>query len=552
MSTPIAANQLSARALYKAELPQNAHQKMVATVEITLNQTADQSTQIWHKITCTKLNEESFTIWFLADNNLFAAKSERPVTFLRYILQEHGQPPIEYIEQRSGQPLLPLFNFREKLLPRSISDTNEPLFEKGTFLGHLLIRQRFLDPEQIEPPENITKLALNPELLIGTGRNFRDDGTGRKSPTDNYNYTPFTQKDYNDMIAAGFNYFTAKGEQIEWIRRRAVFYEGYSPQIAFPEELFRPNFMGLAMFIDEPASILAGKYPKDASPIQAVKMIQQHILQQRDDKSYMHVLKEAGINLGTLELIEPAVPIWETYVGTSYYQLAAYPYGFIQECRWANQADSSDGRGRLLQRINAEFGTQIPLEPNNLFLWSYSQMIGPARALGAKWGMAIYGQAEPDLRLPSMKLAYDLGASFIWFWTSDHDHHVPYTEQLALTHAITAYAKSHSRPPTKEILRRAKTAIVLPYGYTLPSSWELDMFGSYIFPMSRKNELGLTYKQVLTPAIKEIERLLRNNILYDVVPAGQKASFNPTEYEEIIWIEEDGTMRRSKSPAAHL
>jgi hypothetical protein len=78
------------------------------------------------------------------------------------------------------------------------------------------------------------------------------------------------------------------------------------------------------------------------------------------------------------------------------------------------------------------------------------------------------------------------------------------------------------------------------------------MFGSYIFPMSRKNELGLTYKQVLTPAIKEIERLLRNNILYDVVPAGQKASFNPTEYEEIIWIEEDGTMRRSKSPAAHL
>jgi len=541
-----AADQPPVCALYKAVLPPNAHPKLVDTVEIAVGPPeAGEPNLLWFRVACTKVNKDAFTIWFLADGNPFSAHSNRTINFVRYILQEPGRTPIEYVEQRSGRALLPLFYFREKLLPRSTVDSNEPLFEKGSFLGHPLIRSaQGAAAPQVPPTVTFGgKLVLNPELLIGTGRNFKDDGAGRKSPTDNYNYVPFTPKDYNDMIDAGVNYFTARGQQIDWICRRAVFYEGYSPGIAFPEELFRSNFMGLVMFIDEPACILAGKYPKDASPIEAVKMIQQHILQQRDDRSYMKLLREAGIDLGSLELIEPCIPIWETYVDTSYYQLEANPCGIVQECRWQIRPDGSEQTsGRFLQRINAEFGTDIPIEPKNLFIWSYSQMIGPARALGAKWGMAIYGQAEPELRLPSMKLAYDLGAAFIWFWTSDHDHHVPYDEQLALVRAITEYAKSHPRPPLNEVLRRARAAVVLPYGYTLPTCWELDMFGSYIFPMSRKNQFGITYKQVLNPAIKEIETLLKNNIPYDVVPASSR--FDSADYDEVIRVEENGAVRK--------
>jgi hypothetical protein len=194
----------------------------------------------------------------------------------------------------------------------------------------------------------------------------------------------------------------------------------------------------------------------------------------------------------------------------------------------------------MLQRINEEFSVQIPVTPRNLFMWFYAQMRGPARALGTKWGMSIYGQAERNLRLPSMKLAYDLGAEFIWFWTSDHGHHVPYNEQLVLARHITEYAKSHPRPDLNKLRRAATTAVVLPYGYTLPTCWQLHTWGTHIYPLSRKNRLGLTYKQVLAPAVRQIAHCLKNNISYDVVPAGR--DFNPAEYEEVIWIKEDGTV----------
>jgi hypothetical protein len=162
--------------------------------------------------------------------------------------------------------------------------------------------------------------------------------------------------------------------------------------------------------------------------------------------------------------------------------------------------------------------------------------------------MSIYGQAEPHLRLPSMQLAYDLGAEFIWFWTSDHGHHVPYTEQLALARQITEYAKKNPRPDLNKLRRAATTAIVLPYGYTLPTCWQLHTWGTHIYSLSRKNRLGLTYKQVLTPAIQHIARCLKNNIPYDVIPAGKE--FDPTGYNKVIWIKEDATATIT-TPSSH-
>lgn len=532
-ASPISAEQPPVRALYKAVLPPNPHSKLIDRVEIAVDSDPSGPNLNWCRIACTKISGDSFTIWFLTDGRPLAGAPPKNANFLRYIIQEPNQAPIEYIDKRSGNALLPTFNFTTELLPRPTAKTDKILFEKGAFLGHPLLRTKILSPQPVRPPKNITKLILNPDLLIGTSRNFRDDGQPRKNPKDNYNYIPFTEKDYDDMIAAGFNYFTAKGAQVDWICRRPVFYEGYSPQISFPEELFRSNFKGLRMFIDEPASRLAGKHARDAAPADAVELIQQYIRERRNNTGYRNLLTGQGIDLGSLKLVEPDVPIWETYIGTAFYQLEAYPYGLIQECRWQIRPGNFD-RGRMLQRINGEFGTDIPVTQQNLFLWYYSQMIGPARMLNAKWGMSIYGHAERDLRLPSMKLAYDLGAAFIWFWTSDHDHHLPYADQLALTRQITEYANAHPRPPLRKLLRRAKTAIVLPYGYTLPSCWELDMFGSYIFSLDRKNEFGITYKQVLAPAVKEIQNCLKNNIPYDVIPASDR--FAPTGYERIIRI----------------
>jgi hypothetical protein len=525
------------RALYEAVLPDSPNDKQVVSVEITISPSSDGADCSWYQLTGTKVNRESFTIWFLADANPFYA-SPNNITFHQYILQEPNESPLEYIDERTGKAMLPLFHFVRELLPRAEEGTRKPLFEKGTYLGHPLILKKVLTPTAIRTPSGITQLRFRSDLIIGTSRNFRDDGKGRKSSKDNYNFVPFTRKNYDQMIDAGINYFTAKGEQVDWICRRPVFYDGYSPGIAFPEELYRPNFLGLQMFIDEPACRLAGKYPPGASLAKAVEMIHEHIREKVNNAGYRNVLARNGIDLGSLKLTEPAVPIWETYVGTSYYQMEANPVGLVQECRWRIDPNADSQQILMLQRINEEFDVDIPITPNNLFMWSYAQMRGPARALNTKWGMSIYGQAEPHLRFPSMKLAYDLGAEYVWFWTSDHGHHVLYTEQLALARQISNYARKHPRPDLDKLRKAATTAIVLPYGYTLPTSWQLFTWGTHIYPLSRKNSFDLTYKEVLKPAIREIEHCLKNNISYDVVPAGK--AFDPTGYKKVVWIKEDG------------
>ena len=147
-----------------------------------------------------------------------------------------------------------------------------------------------------------------------------------------------------------------------------------------------------------------------------------------------------------------------------------------------------------------------------------------------------------------MKLAYDLGASFLWFWTSDRGHHVPYDQQLDLVRSIRQHIRTHPRPPAQELLSRAKTAIVLPYGYTLPGD-NMVMFGSDAIGLDRQSHLGLTFRQVLAPAVKEVERCLKQTIPYDVVVAGQ--DFDPTVYDEVVWVREDATVRisRNRAPA---
>ncbi|UCG55974.1 MAG: hypothetical protein JSU70_14010 [Phycisphaerales bacterium] len=539
-ATARAAGQLPGLARYRAVLPENPHAKQVASLEIGVAPASDRPGCNWNRLTATKVNGDSFTIWLLTDADPFTSTAPEEIAYHRYILQEPGRSPIEYIDRRTGRALPPLFGFAEQLLPRANGTSQQTLFEKGTYLGHLLVRAKTLEPTDVRPPKSVTRLTFRSDLIIGTGRNFRDDGKGRKSRKDNYNYVPFTERNYEEMIAAGINYFTAKGEQINWVCHRPVFYDGYSPGIAFPEELYRPNFLGLRMFIDEPACRLAGEYPPGAPLSKAVEMIHEHIREKMNNKQYRNLLVENGINLGSLNLTEPALPIWETYIGTSYYQLEANPVGIVQECRWRIDPNADSRQILMLQRINEEFDVDIPITPKNLFLWFYSQMRGPARAFNSKWGMSIYGQAEPHLRLPSMKLAYDLGAEFIWFWTSDHDHHVTYDEQLSLARQITEYAKAHPRPDLDKLRRAATTAIVLPYGYTLPTCWQLHTWGTHIYPLSRKNRFGLTYKQVLTPAIEEIARCLKDDISYDVVPAGNY--FDRAGYDRVVRIREDGAI----------
>lgn len=535
--TVVAAAQ-TIRVEYEVMLPDKPNGQNVLQVEIAIEPQGAEG--FWVRLTGTKVDGQMYRVWFLADRLPFAAEP-KAVTISRYILQEPGREPIEYVDSRTGKTVIPLFDFVGQLIPRTQEAIRESLFEKGTYLGLPIVRKSSQSTSGIQPSESVQRLELRSDLLIGTSRNFRDDGTPRKSKQDNYAFVPFTQANYDEMIAAGINYLVVQKEQADWICHRPVFYEGTGKTTAFPEELYRPNFLGLQMFIDEPACILAGKYPPGSPLSTAVQMIQEHIRKEMVELGYRNRLAEQGIVLGGLELVEPQIPIWETYVETSWYQLQANRVGIIQECRWKITPTGEPDEFLYLQRINQQFGTEIPITPENLFLWSYSSMRGAARAFGAKWGMAIYGQAEPTLRYPSMQLAYDLGAEYLWFWTSDHDHHVPYTEQLALSRRISDYAKAHPRD-LSALRNKAKTAIVLPYGYTLPTSWQLFTWGTHIYPLDKKNDKGLTTQQVLKPAVKEIARCLREKIPYDIVVEGE--GFRREGYEKVYEVLEDGSVKQ--------
>lgn len=532
-------------ALYRVQLPADPNARQVAELRIDVEASSEGADAVWYRLIGTKVNEESYKIWFLAEGDPLHSRSPGGVVVRRYILQEGDQTPIEYVDGRTGRALTPLFGFVENLLPHPDKDSNDVLFYEGTYLGHPIVRVRTLSGEEMRIPPVPRRLVFRTDLIVGTSRNFRDDGKGRESREADYRYVPFTGDDYAEMIAAGINYFRVKTEQMAWVCREPVFYDTYGPDVAFPEELYRSNFLGTEMFLDEPACLLAGKYPPDSPLSTAVAMIHEHIEKKKDSLRYDEMVRRGGIDMGSLKLIEPSIPIWETYVETSYYQLEAHPVGIVQECRWRIDPNGDSQQILMLQRINEEFGVEIPVTGENLFLWFYSQMRGPARAFDAKWGMSIYGQAEPDLRFASMKLAYDLGAEFIWFWTSDHDHHVPYREQLRLAREITEYA---SKQPIRDLVRlrrAAQTAIVLPYGYTLPTSWQLHTWGTHIYPLGRKNSAGLTYKEVLRPAVQEIARCLKDGVVYDVAPAGR--DFDPRGYQRIFWVQEDGSCRLTVS-----
>ncbi|NLH17160.1 MAG: hypothetical protein GX455_11330 [Phycisphaerae bacterium] len=536
ISLSIAARAQNISVLYETTVTEKLSGQNVRQVEVAVQPQGAES--FWIRLEGTKVDGNIYRVWFLADRLPFATEP-KTVAIAHYILQETGREPVEYVDLRTGRAIIPLFDFVGQLIPRTQESIGESLFEKGMYLGLPIVRRSFSAIGDIRPLEKVERLELRGDLLIGTSRNFRDDGQPRKSKQDNYAFVPFTQPEYDEMIAAGINYFVVQKEQADWICHRPVYYEGTSKTIAFPEELYRPNFRGLSMFIDEPACILAGKYPPGSPLSTAVTMIQDHIKKEIDDRGYRNRLEEQGIALGELGLVEPQIPIWETYVETSWYQLQANRVGIIQECRWKITPTGEPDEFLYLQRINQQFGVEIPISPENLFLWSYSSMRGAARAFNAKWGMAIYGQAEPGLRYPSMQLAYDLGAEYLWFWTSDHDHHVPYAEQLALSRRISDYARTHPRDLTA-LRNKANTAIVLPFGYTLPTSWQLFTWGTHIYPLDKKNDKGLTTLQVLKPAIEEIARCLKDKIQYDICVAGDGLARD--RYERIYEVLDNGTV----------
>ena len=137
-----------------------------------------------------------------------------------------------------------------------------------------------------------------------------------------------------------------------------------------------------------------------------------------------------------------------------------------------------------------------------------------------------------------MTLAYDMGARYVWFWTSDHDHHVLWPEQLTLARRLRDHAAAHPRDSIAGPPQMLDTAIVIPQPYflSLGNLWwvrELDPDGN--------NDAARRYHALMKNALTEIHHALDRHEDFDIViDAGQPI----VGYKKLIRVTPNGVARR--------
>ncbi|MBN1422394.1 MAG: hypothetical protein JXP34_26700 [Planctomycetes bacterium] len=473
------------------------------------------------------------------------AGGSAPRRFDRYILRipETGET-LDYRDVHTKRALLPAWRaFRTHFVPRRGRGSRERdgVPETAEYLGHVLTLIYVGHGVPWEPWEDVDRLDLDPELLVGTGRSFRDSELRRlpqQPERQNYSYVPFVESEYPVMIEAGINLFIVSAAQEPWVRGKPVFYlRGAGKDMAdrYPADLYRSNYIGPVMFMDEPSIIMVGdknihdtlRHFTDA----AVLITRRVEARYRGAGSYGAYrlekgLIDLGINFGAMRLEQSDYPAWETLYDTAYYQLAGGLAGIVHE-----------GRYRLApfdRAIERWTGTPKAHTARELLRYHYAFLRGAARAFGKSWGTSIYGQCDPAISPEAVTLAYDMGARYVWFWTSDHDHHMPWPEQLELARTLRDHAKAHPRlsirakPPVLDL------AIAIPYGYflSLDNLWwvrALDEEG--------KNEASQRYARLMRRAHRAIEEALEKGEEFDITVDDGRRSFD--DYKRVVRVSDE-------------
>lgn len=400
----------------------------------------------------------------------------RSLPFYRYQLRMPGTgEALEYVDVHSGLALLPAWeNFEQRFVPSAAETSRRQDGAPQTchFLGQVLsLRQLGHDGSWSNWPD-VKRLELDREVLVGTGRNFKDV-EGRRlpqsTPPRDYTYTNFTGSDYRTMIDAGMNLFTIAPEQEPWVRCEPVFYlrsAAGPPSLRYPADLYRANYLGPAMFLDEPASILTwDKYAAGViTHFSDVAVLIEERTRATFDSECPHYgrfwlgqqLRSLGVHLGDWRVGQLELPIWETQYDTTFYEVKGGGSGIVHEGRYQlNQFDD------LMARFTGE---RRPHTARQMLQWYYAFLRGGTRPFGKGWGTAIYGQCDPAIAPQAFATAYEMGARYFWFWTSDRGHHVPWPEQLALARSLQAYAREHPRASIYAPRPKSDKLILLPQG----------------------------------------------------------------------------------------
>ena len=427
-----------------------------------------------------------------------------------------------------------------------------PLFENGIYLGQPIKCAETGNDASLFSHDELDTRILDPDVIIGTSRSFRDDGTreryvpGTPEPENlkDYTYVELTEADYNAMMDAGMNIFRVPLEHLPWVIDRPVWFlvrGGFDDR---PDILYRSNFFGAVMYMDEPAisGIENEIFTQQKSPQRVASLLvdiargRHHGVGTYGMYYLDRLLERDGWDLGDSEILQPDYPVWETVPSSAWYQMEAGVPGFLYEGRHLPK--------EFARMVKAKVGVDFPETPEAGLRFNTAFIRSASRHFGGRWGVSLYGQTASDASEKMFPLAYDEGATYFWFWTSDSGHHIPFEEQLTRSRQLREYAKSHPRKKSpEELTASARTAIALPWGYQMDhiaftpySANEFPVrhmmvprgqgmiWSSPYMELRDNNGRGATYGDVLAAAMKETVPLLEDGILFDFVfpPARRK------------------------------
>ncbi len=475
------------------------------------------------------------------------AEGDGPVRFKEYLVRlPHAGETLGYRNIHTKWALLPGWGgFEDNFVPYAAwaSGRQAGLPETATLLGHVLALRSAGKDARWKTWDNAKVLDLDPELLVGTGRNFKDKEGHRlpQTPTrQNYTYTPFVEEDYRIMLEAGVNLFCVAPEQERFVRARPVFYiRGRSgdPPLLYPADLYRSNYLGPVMFMDEPAILLmADKAIQDQKPpwrfsdvvTALVKRVQTTYNSSDHYGRYAMERPDSGqrINIGDMRLDQYDFPVWETIYETAFYQMAGGCNGIVHEARY-QLAD--------FDKAVAKYGGKdVKHTPEQLLKYHYAFLRGGTRPFGKYWGTAIYGQCDPAISPKAVTQAYDMGARYIWYWTSDHDHHLPWVEQMELTRTLRKHAAEHPRPSIFANSPMLDTAIAIPFGYI--ASLDNVPWVGVLGNDPTKSEPLRRYRRLMERLLAAVDQACERNESFDItVDDGREI----TGYRKVVRITDE-------------
>ena len=511
----------------------------------------------WICLRATKISGEKFAVWLLSESVPSADLKVSRATTSRYILQIGDDTPLEFRDRFTGEPVLPGLGAWQYLFPRSVDKTVQSNFFPQTvkYLGHTYRLARISDSTESDAPPDTELLSLRPDALIGPPSNTRQVDETRRYDLSDYELKPLTEADYDEMIAAGINCVRVDTEQVEWVRNRNVFYWGIdAATLGYPECLYRSNYLGPALFMDEPAvctrdHVLRPKLEEDSAfrkavtPQLAFEAFQNYFHTAKYDGAPTRLCKgleaHPDVDLGDMEFLQENLYTWETIISSAVYQLSEgnteSPAAIVFE------PPGRVGTMRTLPEMNMTYGCQIPIDnPKNLASILYGFLRGAARQTDKNWGMSIYGQVHRADAFWLQTHAYDLGARHFHYWDNYQLACVPYGEVLALSRNLSAHVESHPHRKLDALRKAAEIVILLPPGYNLGhvEMGRGNLWGLGELNLERPNREGIKYRTVMHNFFTEIERAIRLGIAFDLI--WDLEGFTLSDYREIVRIREDG------------